>query len=91
MEAPEVAQCPTFLTGIGILVERLDTFIGDHDKSIVAAFTVVLALSTIGLWLATLRLWEAGEKQIKVTAAAAEAAKKSADASLLALRPWGFL
>jgi len=66
----------------------LDTFIGDHDKSFVAAFTVILALSTIGLWLATNRLWEAGEKQIRVAAAAAEAAKKSADASLMALRPW---
>ena len=88
MQAPEVDGCPTFLAGVGILIDRLDKFIGEHDKSIVAVFTVVLALSTIGLWLATNRLWKAGEEQIAVAAKTAEAAKKSADAALVALRPW---
>jgi hypothetical protein len=36
----------------------------DNDKAVVAAFTIVLALSTIGLWLATNKLWEAGERQL---------------------------
>ena len=95
VQAPEVDGCPTFLAGVGILIDRLDKFIGEHDKSIVAVFTVVLALSTIGLWLATNRLWKAGEKQIAVAARAAEAAnksaeaaEKSADAGAIALRPW---
>jgi hypothetical protein len=58
--------CPTFLVGLGILIERLDGFIERHDKSIVVAFTVVLAVSTIGLWFATVRLWGAGERQLQL-------------------------
>jgi hypothetical protein len=40
-------------------------FVGDHDKGIVAAFTAILALSTIGLWNTTIGLYSSGEKQIK--------------------------
>jgi hypothetical protein len=46
-------DCPTFFSGSLILFGRIDHFIDMHDKSIVAVFTVVLAISTIGLWLAT--------------------------------------
>jgi hypothetical protein len=60
-------SCATFFDGSLILLGRLNHFIERHDKSIVATFTVVLAISTIGLWLATKRLWEAGERQIKTT------------------------
>ena len=51
-------DCPALFSGSLILLRRLDLLIGQHDKSIVAEFTIVLAISTIGLWLATQRLWE---------------------------------
>jgi hypothetical protein len=70
-------SCPTFRVGSEIILARLDRFIGDHDKSIIAAFTVVLAISTIGLWLATVRLWEAGERQLELIAG--NAVRQSAD------------
>jgi hypothetical protein len=67
-------DCPTLFPGSLILLGRADHFIERHDKSIVAAFTVVLAISTIGLWLATVglhrsthALWEAGERQARDT------------------------
>src|SRR5215472_7025642 len=41
------------------LVARFDTFMEHHDKSIVASFTILLALSTIGLWWSTRKLWKA--------------------------------
>ena len=85
-------QCPTFGAGSVVLLARLDHFIESHDKSIVAGFTVVLAISTIGLWLATMRLWRAGERQMELIAASGKqqssdmqasiaAAKKTADAA----------
>jgi hypothetical protein len=58
--------CPVLHGGVGILIERLFEFAEQHDKGIVALFTIVLAISTIGLWLATLRLWDAGERQLKL-------------------------
>jgi len=41
------------------LLARFDTFMEHHDKSIVASFTILLALSTIGLWWSTRKLWKA--------------------------------
>jgi len=61
-------DCPTFIAGSLILLKRADRVIGRHDKSIVAVFTVVLAVSTIGLWIATLDLFRAGEKQMQLIA-----------------------
>jgi hypothetical protein len=67
--------CATFFAGMIIVVERTVDIIKSHDndKAIVAAFTIVLGLSTIGLWIATFglqrstkKLWEAGEKQISL-------------------------
>lgn len=55
--------CPAFHTGVVAALDALDGFFERHDKAVVAGFTVVLAISTIGLWLATNRLWEAGENQ----------------------------
>jgi hypothetical protein len=49
-----------------------------------AAFTGVLAVSTIGLWLATRKLWRAGERQIAVAKDSADAAKRSTDAFMSA-------
>src|SRR4051794_209574 len=51
--------CPSLFEGSLILLGWADHFIESHDKSIVATFTVVLAISTIGLWVATARLWRA--------------------------------
>ena len=39
------------------LIIFIGNFVGDHDKGIVAAFTVILAISTIGLWVSTNHLW----------------------------------
>lgn len=55
--------CPAFSVGLLILLHRADRFVEHHDKSIVASFTVVLAISTIGLWISTYKLWAAGERQ----------------------------
>jgi len=52
-------DCPTLSAGAVVFLARVDHFIESHDKSIVAGFTVILAISTIGLWLATVRLWRA--------------------------------
>src|SRR5580700_349525 len=66
-------NCATFLAGMVIVAGRAVDVIkrDDNDKAIVAAFTIVLALSTIGLWTATLRLWGAArdtaEQQSKDT------------------------
>ena len=53
-----------------------------------AFLTGIIAVFTACLWWSTRRLWLAGEKQILVAKTAADAAKASADASLIALRPW---
>ena len=62
----EEHDCPTFFAGSLLLYQRGFEWIkhDDNDKAVVAAFTIVLALSTIGLWLATNKLWEAGERQL---------------------------
>jgi hypothetical protein len=60
--------CPAFHNGVEILFERTDHFLEVHDKSVIGAFTIVLAISTIGLWLATNKLWAAGEKQFELLA-----------------------
>jgi len=69
-ETHEVAdhggQCPTLIKGIGILNERLFEFAEQHDKGIVALFTVLLAMSTVGPGFATVLLWGAGERQIGI-------------------------
>jgi hypothetical protein len=54
-------SCPTFFIGSLIILGRFDRFIGDHDKSIVAVFTIVLAISTIGLWISTKSVAIAGK------------------------------
>lgn len=65
-------NCATFFAGSLIALSNGAEFVktDDNDKVIVAGFTTVLAVSTIGLWLATVSLqrttnslWEAGERQ----------------------------
>jgi hypothetical protein len=59
-------DCPTFFAGSILLGQRGFEWIkrDDNDKAVVAGFTVVLAISTIGLWLATKSLYSAGERQL---------------------------
>jgi hypothetical protein len=59
-------NCPTFLAGTLLSFERGAEILkrNDNEKAVVAGFTIVLAISTIGLWLATNRLWAAGERQL---------------------------
>jgi hypothetical protein len=61
VEPGDQKHCATFLAGTIIVAQRTVDLIkrDDNDKAIVAAFTIVLALSTIGLWVATLQLWRA--------------------------------
>jgi hypothetical protein len=58
----------------------------EHGEAVTAAFTVVLAVSTIGLWNATRQLWKAGERQIELARLTAEAAQASAEASRSAVK-----
>lgn len=89
--------CPTLFKGSLILLGRVDHFLEQHDKSIVALFTIVLAVSTIGLWLSTAKLWRAGERQMELIAAnnaqqtkdmraSIAAAHRTADAAMLSAR-----
>lgn len=61
----------------------------------IVAFTLVLAISTVLLWIDTRGLRHLAQRQatdtahaLEIASGAANAAKKSADASLIALRPW---
>jgi hypothetical protein len=62
-DAPK--YCAAFHTGVQVFFEQTNHFLETHDKGVVGAFTIVLAISTIGLWMATNRLWEAGENQLR--------------------------
>jgi hypothetical protein len=59
--------CPAFHVGAALAFEKADSWLERHDKSVIGAFTIVLAISTIGLWLATNKLWAAGERQIRLS------------------------
>jgi hypothetical protein len=69
--------CPTFSEGTLILLGRADKFFEHHDKSILAVFTIALAVSTALLWWSTDKLWRAGERQLKIAEAAAIAAEQN--------------
>ena len=60
------------------LIDTL-TWLERHGEAVIAAFTIVLALSTIGLWRAIRKLYEAGEQQIAAVGDIAEAAKDLAE------------
>lgn len=52
-----------------------------HGEAVIAAFTIILAISTIGLWSSTHALFKAGERQIELARISADAALKSANVS----------
>jgi hypothetical protein len=80
--------CPTFFAGSLLLSERGFEWIkrDDNDKAVVAAFTIVLGISTIGLWLATINLWKAGERQLEVLSATAFAQSRDMQDSIAVAR-----
>lgn len=45
----------------------LGNALGEYDKQIVAAFTVILTISTSALWWSTRKLWIAGDNQLKLS------------------------
>ena len=53
-----------FWSGVGTYRECVGHFIHENADPIIAAFTVVLAISTVLLWMATRGLYEAGERQL---------------------------
>ena len=90
-KAAEPASGPSTATSHGWPSIWADKF---RDDPIVA-FTLVLAISTILLWIDTRGLRKMAQKQavdtqdaLQIAREASQAAKKSADASLLSLRPW---
>jgi hypothetical protein len=48
---------PVIATSIYFWMQLVD-FLREHEHELVAAFTIILALSTIGLWLSTQKLWK---------------------------------
>jgi hypothetical protein len=54
-EGSNKKNCATFVAGMVTVTGRAIEIIKSHDndKAIVAFFTIVLAISTIGLWVAT--------------------------------------
>jgi hypothetical protein len=63
--ADQSGSCSIFRGPLLSLIISAGDFFDSHDKGIVAAFTVILAISTIGLWLATISLFRSGENQIR--------------------------
>lgn len=75
----EEHDCPTFFAGFLRLGERGFDWVksSDNDKAVVAGFTIVLAISTIGLWLATIDLYRAGERQLELLTRTADISERA--------------
>jgi hypothetical protein len=56
-------HCTVFQGPLSSLIVFIGEFFEAHDKGIVAAFTVILAISTILLWDATKNLWTEAQAQ----------------------------
>ena len=78
--------CPTFLVGSTIFIGRVDRFIARHDKSIIAVFTIVLAISTIGLWLSSYEMARAGERELEAFKAVSNRQSVDMQASISAAK-----
>jgi hypothetical protein len=59
------SSCTIFQGPFISLIIWLGNFFDTHDKGIVAAFTAILAISTIGLWLSTQQLWKITDKMLR--------------------------
>jgi len=81
-----VKKCSIFHGPILGALIRFTTLFEGHGEAVTAAFTVVLAISTLGLWWASLRLWEAGDAQLRHMAQTAEAQAADMQASIAQAR-----
>lgn len=63
-------------------------FLEQHDGAITAMATVFIAFFTIALAISTTKLWKESKAAGDTATIAANAAKESAHASVVALRPW---
>lgn len=70
------------------LLSGILAWVNANEGLILSIATIFIAVFTFNLRRSTDKLWLAGEEQIKIAKTAADAAKASADASLVALRPW---
>jgi hypothetical protein len=75
-------KCSVFQGPLISLIIGITSFFETHDKGIVAAFTVILAVSTIGLWISTRNLYKAGEVQIHTSRKIAAIQAKQTEASI---------
>jgi hypothetical protein len=83
-------NCTVLQGPLASFIVGFANFFETHDKGIVAAFTVILAVSTILLWLATLNLYGVGKDQIttsrKVAALQARQTQRSIRESIRVAR-----
>src|SRR5262249_26291342 len=70
---------------LGALI-RFAALFEDHGEAVTAAFTVVLAFSTLGLWWARLMVWEAGVAQRRHLVRTARAQEADMQASIAQAR-----
>jgi len=77
--------CAPFHVGAALAFEKTDRWLEAHDKSVIGAFTIVLAISTIGLWLATNKLWRSAD----ATAEAQERDTRILQRAYLSVEPLG--
>lgn len=78
--------CAALTEGALILLSRADKFFEHHDKSILAVFTIVLAISTTLLWWSTDKLWRAGERQLELIAGSGAQQARDMQASIKVAR-----
>jgi hypothetical protein len=64
------------------LVSWIAHSIHEYGEAVTAAFTVVLAISTILLWRSTDKLWQAGERQMELIAASGSQQSRDMQASI---------
>jgi hypothetical protein len=77
---PDHNDCPTFHVFLVVLVARIFEHFGDPNW-VIADFTVILAISTIGLWIVSWKSGSAAER----AARAAESGAKTAELALLSV------
>src|SRR5262249_20780607 len=82
---PDAARyCSVFHGPVLAALRSCAAFFAEPREAVVAAFTVVLAISPIGLWWTTLALWEVGEAQLRYMGETAEGRAADMKASVAA-------
>ena len=81
----DAVKGPTqFFAAISAHKDCAGHFVEENGEGIIASFSIILAISTIGLWLAANRLWAAGEKQFALLSETAAAQSRDMQASIAA-------